>query len=301
MKTVHRVSKLAVPFFLLTLLLIATVPGEVKTQNSQKQGTLLHTSRSNPTETQIFSVDSRLDLELPDLAPDADWIVGVQTTKGNEKETVTANLVSWGDSHKYPAFAGKPLKTKLVSELTDYPAEMIRKSRGIVKLPGLAHFDVNSGSLIVHLKVSPETQVHVWRGGKEFISPSPNSTFVLHNGVLTQRPIKGIHSLLGRLIRSKMLNSQSQSGTTIKLLKPMVPNSLSGFTPVKAAFSSKPRSFPPITCTTEWADEETETCFSVSVSVRCSEGAQTIECSATVSACDDGAGGVIIAVTGGCS
>lgn len=295
-------SKLAVLFLLLTLLPIVAVSGGVITQNSQKQGRLENTLKWNPHDLQIFSVDSRLDLEFPDLAPDADWIVGVQTTKSTEKETISANQVSWENSDRFPAFEGKRLKTKLVSGFTDYPAKKIQVTRGTIRLRGLSNFDANSGSLIVHLKVSPETQVHIWRNGKEIISRFPITSFVVHNGVLTNRPIHGIHSLVGSLIRSKIPDSQIERGNGIRLTKLMFKDSLSSrITPVRAVVSSKILPFQEVTCTTSWSDEETDTCYSANVTIRCSAQGETIECSVTVSACDDGSGGVIIALTGGCT
>jgi hypothetical protein len=309
MKLPQRVSTVGLAFSLLTLLPTGSVSGEVKAKGSAKQGVQQYQGvpqyivSGKPRQLQVFSAGSRLDLELPDLAPDADWVVGVQNTKENERETVSASLVFWEDSDNFPALAGKGIKTKLVSGFTNYPTKKIRATGGTVKLRGLADFDVNSFSLMVHLKVSPETQVHIRSGDREFTSRFPRSSFVVHNGVVIDRQVKGIQSLVGRLLSTKIAASQGGREIGPKLSKLMRTASLrSRLTPVKAAGSSRAAPFAQdLICSLDAInEEETEDCWYISFDISCSGGGKNIQCSFTMSVCGN-AEVFVMAVTGGCA
>jgi hypothetical protein len=165
------------------------------------------TFKWTPVRTEVSSEKSHLLLDLPDLAPDADWIVGVQPVENGEKESISVGLVSWEDSSRNPALAGKPFNFKVISQVTDYPADKIQVSGGRVSLTGLDHFNADSGSLMVYLKVSPGTKVVVRRGGREFVKDSADEGLIVHNGTPNRVPVKGIHSLVGRLVRSKVAPS----------------------------------------------------------------------------------------------
>jgi hypothetical protein len=205
MKVSRKVALVVSPLVLAAALVPVLSAGANKSQQPQEAGTRRSGHNWRPGKVRVSPDNSRLDLELPDLAADADWIVGVQPTDGEDKETVSVGLVSWEGSDENPATADAPVKLKLVSKVTDYPTHQINSSRGRVSLPNLNGLDRNSGSLIVFLRVSPGTQVRVRRGGKEF--GATGDGFIVHNGVVEQTPPKGLHSLVGRLVRSEVLST----------------------------------------------------------------------------------------------
>lgn len=204
MRFLNRDFRAAALSLLGALLLTLGGANTAKVPTAHGQEKLKSDVHWKPAKVEVSSEGSRLDLEIPDLAPDADWIVGVQTVEANEKQTISVGLLSWEDSDQNSVFAGKPIKLKLPSKITDYPNDQIKTRRGKVRIPRLTSFDNNSGSLIVYLRVLPGTDVRIWRSGKEFSAPSSNTNFAVHNGVLAPGP-KGPHSLVGRLIRSKLL------------------------------------------------------------------------------------------------
>ena len=199
-KTIFLVSSLLAA----VALSVALSARAVRTHEPQAGGNQI-TVKWTPVQTEISPAKSLLFLELPDLAPDADWIVGIQPVEGGEKETISVGLVSWEDASRNPALSGKPVNFKVIPQVTDYPPDQIQVSPGRVSLPNLSHFNADSGSLMVYLRVSPGTKVVVRRGGKEFVKDSTDDGFIVHNGAPERKPIKGIHSLVGRLIRSKVL------------------------------------------------------------------------------------------------
>lgn len=153
MRLSRETLKLAVLF--VSMIVTVTFPAsQVQAQDGSTQAEASAVVKWKPNKLEVSSENSRLDLELPDLAPDADWVVGVQEIEGNERETASIGLVSWEDSSKNPALAGKPFKTKIPSQITDYPLNMIQIRRGKITLPGLARLDKDSNSLIVHLNFS---------------------------------------------------------------------------------------------------------------------------------------------------
>ncbi len=210
MRVSRKVMLIASPFLLAAALSPLLSAGANNPQQPQTTEPRRSEHNWKPEKVKVSPDNSRLDLELPDLAADADWIVGVQPPEGEDKETISVGLVSWEDSDKNPAAAGVPIKLKLISKVTDYPTHQINSSRGRVSLPNLSGLDRNSGSLIVLLRVSPGTQVRVRRGGKEF-GPAGDG-FIVHNGVVEQTPPKGLHSLVGRLMRSGVLAGGARRG-----------------------------------------------------------------------------------------
>jgi hypothetical protein len=60
---------------------------------------------------------------------------------------------------------------------------------------------------MVYLKVAPGTRVVVKGGGREFVREAADEGLIVHNGAADRRPVKGIHSLVGRLLRSKVLGT----------------------------------------------------------------------------------------------
>lgn len=211
MRPVPKSLKFTGISFLLGGLLIATLSARaVKPYKPQTQDAANSNLHWSPAKSEISSTNSRLDLELPNLASKSDWIVGVQPTQGDEKETISVGLVSWEDANQNPALAGKPVNFKLISSITDLPSSQIQTTDGKVIIPGLDNYTESSGSLLIILKVKPGTKVHIRHGGNVFVGDSPDTSFIVHNGVRSSKPMKGTHSLVGNLIRSKMLGTKGE-------------------------------------------------------------------------------------------
>jgi hypothetical protein len=175
---------------------------------TKEQGTQTNTVRWEQEKISIASHDSRFALELPDIAPDDDWIVGVQSVADSAQESISVGQVLWRSlSEKEVGASGKIVPNiKVISEITTPATQSTTLSPGRVRLSGLA---AAKGSLIIHLKVVSGTKVHIYRGGKEFVSPSAETSFMVYKGEVVAKQVKGGHSIIGYLMRSQLLGIQT--------------------------------------------------------------------------------------------
>ncbi|MDQ3917550.1 MAG: hypothetical protein M3348_03660 [Acidobacteriota bacterium] len=208
----RKTTLLVLPLLAAVLLSAALSAKAVKTTQPQAGDKHESTLKWTPVRTNVSSEKSRLLLELPDLGPGADWIVGVQPAAAGEGETMAAGLVSWEDSSRDPAFAGEPMNVKLISRVTDYPADRIEVVPGRVSLASRGRSDAGSDSLMVYLKVAAGTRVIVRGGGREFVKGPADEGLIVHSGAAERAPVKGVHSLVGRLLRSRMLGGSPGRG-----------------------------------------------------------------------------------------
>jgi len=183
--------------------LFAVAAGHKQTSIPQDNTTTL---RWAPHPAPINSKDSRFKLQLTDLAASGDWIVGVQPTEGNEPETISVGLVSWGTPSPNETMAKKAISAAVISQIEDLPLDGIQSRPGLVTLNGLGQLS-RSQSVVVQLKVAPGTKVRILNHDREFANDAEPEGLIIHNGTITSGPPKGIKSLLAHLTRSKMLHS----------------------------------------------------------------------------------------------
>lgn len=161
--------------------------------------------RWSPHLFQVASKNSKLSLHLDDLAPEGNWIVGIEPIEPNAPECIAVGVVTWGSSAPNQTLAAKHFSLSLISDIHDLSPDQIDSKPGkvsISRLNGASPF----GSVIVQLKVARGTKVHVIHGGKEFADDSQQNGLVIHNGLIKPGGSKSLRSLVGHLMRSKMVN-----------------------------------------------------------------------------------------------
>jgi TonB-like protein len=127
---------------------------------------------------------------LADLSPSTEYVVGVKVGDDAAGSALVVGEVTFDQP--------KSTAVRIVSKMVDWPRERIKVAPGIVELSSLSQA---RGSLVIYLTVAPGTDVQVDTADKTLARVSPENGLLVHNGIYVAQEVKGLHTLMSRLIR----------------------------------------------------------------------------------------------------
>lgn len=150
----------------------------------------------------ISSTDSKLTLNIPDLATKSEYIIGVKPIDPGEQEHIVAGVVSWVNS----GISNERLIPKIGS-VTNYPSDLISGSAGTVNISNSANLFSEDQSLVIYAKVAAGTVVTVRKANDTLVDRSVEDGFVIQQGLPAAMKNIGPAGLLvqlqtGRLARA---------------------------------------------------------------------------------------------------
>lgn len=159
-------------------------------------------------EIPLLPVNSKFRLNLPEFQA-SDWIVGVKPVKEGEKERMHVGIFTWADADGESA---KKMGFIQLVKMEDYPQTAARFGSGEATL--LTPLASNQ-TLVVYMEVNPSTQTIFQANGKEYSSPSADSSFIMFNGEIEKAQIENVATLMG-VTNVKILKKSIAAKTNAK-------------------------------------------------------------------------------------
>ncbi len=162
-----------------------------------------------PVKIAVSSVNSKFDLTLPALSKGSDWIIGVSPVKAGENEEIVAGLVSWENTG-----ASKKFNFEKISAITNYPENLCELTQGKFKIGDMDGDAVKAQSLVVFLKISPDTKLNIVKDGTSLANRAVDSGFVVQNDMPMPLKVAGVHTLLTQLQSNRLLKVMQPNRAT---------------------------------------------------------------------------------------
>lgn len=205
-------------FVALVVLSVNLVSDQVFSQTKLNDSTNVRTGKKASVTWEqkripIKPYNSQIELSMPDLAADSDWIVGVAPTKKGEKQEMAVGLVSWES-----AGVSNRLNVQKIADISNYPTDSIETSQGRLSVvnpndtDSLDKIDTSGKTLIIFMKVAPETKVSLMKDGKSLTDRTVDSGFAFQQNF----PLAVKANTVSGLLTQLQANRLTQALTKIK-------------------------------------------------------------------------------------
>ena len=148
----------------------------------------------------ISSREDRLNLHLPNLSRDPNWIVGVSPIKSGEKEEIAIGVVDWASLNK----KNRPGAMK-IAKVFDYESSAINVSFGQIIIKDVNEFRESGQSLVVFIKSSPSTLINIFQQDNFLGSKRTDKGFVVQNNLPIFEGENSVSKLLTQLQTDRLV------------------------------------------------------------------------------------------------
>ena len=159
-----------------------------------------------PTYYPLSRKNSEFALTLPETVADANLVVGIEQVKKDEPEGIAVAVVEWRELENFSQ--GFDFKPKVISNITSYSPDSITSLVGQVELTKAIEDDK---SLLVHLKIKPQTDVKLRKGNTEFVRKIEGKDGIFYRSEITEAESSKIPFLLNRLSMSRFVQNQENN------------------------------------------------------------------------------------------